>query len=172
MCKERFIVITRKRLPAGPVAAAQQAAEAAAAAADTSVGTAASSRGGNAGRGRKRTRQQAAEIDTPGATAAGDATASGGGAGGGSDDDSEDPDEAEGPPKRLKGTVVETRVVEDRKQVRELAGPFGFRLLRRGSPVRMPSYAALWSSSLTVTACENLAEAINPCVMSSHRHPK
>ncbi|GFR49664.1 hypothetical protein Agub_g11809 [Astrephomene gubernaculifera] len=95
LCKERFIVITHKRLLQGRGRGQQQ------------------QQGQQGQAGRKRTREEAAASEAgadAGAEAAGEAAAGSG------SDASDDPDAGEGPRKRLKGVVLETRLVEDRKQ--------------------------------------------------------
>ncbi|GIM13587.1 hypothetical protein Vretimale_16664 [Volvox reticuliferus] len=87
MCKERFIVIKRKRLPSGLGGG------------DGGTNACGSGRP----TGRKRSREEAAATDGAHTDEI-------------SDDDDEDPDAGDGPRKRLRGTVVETRVVPDKKQ--------------------------------------------------------
>ncbi|KXZ50153.1 hypothetical protein GPECTOR_17g789 [Gonium pectorale] len=92
MCKERFIVIKRKRLPGN----------------EASAEPGGSGSGSGRAAGRKRSRQEAAATDAAGAAQQQPQH---------EDEDDSDPDAGDGPLKRLKGTVVETRVVQERKQV-------------------------------------------------------
>ncbi|GIL79109.1 hypothetical protein Vretifemale_8509 [Volvox reticuliferus] len=91
MCKERFIVIKRKRLPS--------VGEKGLGGGDGGTNACGSGRP----TGRKRSREEAAATDGAHTDEI-------------SDDDDEDPDAGDGPRKRLRGTVVETRVVPDKKQ--------------------------------------------------------
>ncbi|GIL61353.1 hypothetical protein Vafri_15786 [Volvox africanus] len=92
MCKERFIVIKRKRLPPGISGGG-----------GSGGGTNAS--GSGLATGLKRSREEAVATDGARTDNVSD------------DDEDEDPDAGDGPRKRLKGTVVETRIVPDKKQV-------------------------------------------------------
>ncbi|GLI65819.1 hypothetical protein VaNZ11_009442, partial [Volvox africanus] len=99
MCKERFIVIKRKRLP--PDLPGNSAPQGVGGSGGGGGSTSAS--GSRRATGLKRSRDEAAATDGAHTNDV-------------SDDDDEDPDAGDGPRKRLKGTVVETRIVPDKKQ--------------------------------------------------------